>query len=320
MRLLFERDLTPHPQYAAFYEFLSLPQHKGGIGVNAFIHLGMHGTEEWLPGQNLGNDRESWSDELMDGIPNLYAYAANNPSESILAKRRGYGTLISYNVPPYGRAGLYLELANLKELLTEYRNSKSVDLRQPIWSNCLKAGIDAEVPLYINDEPFTDFDLPQDIHAGIFNEWIVNVGNYLDILQDRLFSSGLHVLGEIPSKSDMKSYLQAYFNNSLSDDECDTILVETTSEDLDLEENLLQKIFHFTQKHMHMFGNSKKTPEHSSIAVKSKMEEAKEIVSLLSKNTDEIDNILVGLNGGFVPPKPGGDLLRDGTSVLPTGR
>ena len=94
MRLLFERDLTPHPQYAAFYEFLSLPQHKCGIGINSFIHLGMHGTEEWLPGQNLGNDRESWCDELMNGTPNLYAYAANNPSESILAKRRGYGTRV----------------------------------------------------------------------------------------------------------------------------------------------------------------------------------------------------------------------------------
>jgi cobalamin biosynthesis Mg chelatase CobN len=43
-------------------------------------------------------------------LPHLYIYAANNPSESMLAKRRGYGVLISHNVPPYGRAGLYKEL------------------------------------------------------------------------------------------------------------------------------------------------------------------------------------------------------------------
>lgn len=54
-------------------------------------------------GQPLGNDRKSWSDELLGSLPNMYIYAANNPSESILAKRRGYGTLVSYNVPPYGR-------------------------------------------------------------------------------------------------------------------------------------------------------------------------------------------------------------------------
>ena len=55
----------------------------------------------------------------MGDLPNIYAYACNNPSESILAKRRGYGTLVSYNVPPYGRAGLYMELASLKELLED---------------------------------------------------------------------------------------------------------------------------------------------------------------------------------------------------------
>ena len=48
-----------------------------------------------------------------------YIYAANNPSESIVAKRRGYGTIVSYNVPPYGRAGLYKELANLRELVRD---------------------------------------------------------------------------------------------------------------------------------------------------------------------------------------------------------
>ena len=50
-------------------------------------------------------------------LPNVYVYACNNPSESIIAKRRGYGTIVSYNVPPYGRAGLYKQLAELKALL-----------------------------------------------------------------------------------------------------------------------------------------------------------------------------------------------------------
>jgi CobN/Magnesium Chelatase len=40
----------------------------------------MHGTVEWLPGQPLGNDRQSWSDELLGELPNIYVYAANNPS------------------------------------------------------------------------------------------------------------------------------------------------------------------------------------------------------------------------------------------------
>lgn len=51
MRLLFERDLTPHPQYAAFYKWL---QHD--YAADAVLHFGMHGTVEWLPGAPLGKD------------------------------------------------------------------------------------------------------------------------------------------------------------------------------------------------------------------------------------------------------------------------
>ncbi|HSM81372.1 MAG TPA: cobaltochelatase subunit CobN, partial [Nodosilinea sp.] len=102
MRLMFERDLTPHPQYAAFYKWL-----QNEFEADAVVHFGMHGTVEWLPGSPLGNTGYSWPDILLGDLPHLYVYAANNPSESMLAKRRGYGVLISHNVPPYGRAGLY---------------------------------------------------------------------------------------------------------------------------------------------------------------------------------------------------------------------
>ncbi|CAM9794933.1 unnamed protein product, partial [Ectocarpus sp. 13 AM-2016] len=62
MRLMFERDLTPHPQYAAFYEWLRGDQ---GFGAQAVVHLGMHGTVEWLPGSPLGNTRGTWPDALL---------------------------------------------------------------------------------------------------------------------------------------------------------------------------------------------------------------------------------------------------------------
>ena len=209
MRLLFQRDLTPHPQYCACYEFMTLAEEDGGIGSQSVIHLGMHGTVEWLPGQPLGNDRQSWSDELLGGIPNIYVYAANNPSESILAKRRGYGTLVSYNVPPYGRAGLYLELANLKDLIGEYRTGASDDLKQPIWSTCQRCGIDTEVPLFLIEEDdesrVTDPELPESLSSDNFDRWIKDVSDYLEVLQQRLFSSGLHVLGSKPSADDLKS-------------------------------------------------------------------------------------------------------------------
>lgn len=120
MRLLFERDLTPHPQYAAFYKWLDCE-----FGADAVIHFGMHGTVEWLPGSPLGNTGFSWSDVLLGSMPNIYVYACNNPSESIIAKRRGYGTIVSHNVPPYGRAGLYKQLLEVRSLVAEYRSVKN---------------------------------------------------------------------------------------------------------------------------------------------------------------------------------------------------
>jgi magnesium chelatase subunit H len=200
MRLLFERDLTPHPQYVAAYEWLRLPETNGGIGAQTIVHLGMHGTVEWLPGQPLGNDRNSWSDELIGDLPNIYVYAANNPSESILAKRRGYATIVSYNVPPYGRSGLYLELATLKEMLDEYRtmskDGADKELCQTIYDCCQRTGMVNDCPLLADpkdqESVVTDSELPDSIYDNnAFAIWMLKLSDYLNILQDRLFSSGL---------------------------------------------------------------------------------------------------------------------------------
>jgi magnesium chelatase subunit H len=70
MRLLFQKDLTPHPQYCAFYEWL-----KQDYGAHAVIHCGMHGTYEWLPEAQTA--QQTWPDLLMGYMPNLYIYAAS---------------------------------------------------------------------------------------------------------------------------------------------------------------------------------------------------------------------------------------------------
>jgi magnesium chelatase subunit H len=122
-------------------------------------------------------------------------------AESILAKRRGYGTIVSYNVPPYGRAGLYLELANLKELVEEYRATAAngiadKSLSQSIFDSAQRTGMVNDVPLLLDrldkTTVFTEADLPDAaFESGAFGDWILRLTDYLSILQDRLFSSGL---------------------------------------------------------------------------------------------------------------------------------
>jgi magnesium chelatase subunit H len=280
MRLMFEKDLTPHPQYTAFYQWLQKEFQPGAI-----VHFGMHGTVEWLPGSPLGNTGYSWSDILLGDLPNLYIYAANNPSESILAKRRGYGVLISHNVPPYGRAGLYKELMILRDLIGEFREDpeKNYALRDSICQKIIDTGIDRDCPFTEGEKQGIDFSLE---NAKLFSRYaltayFVKVYQYLQVVEQRLFSSGLHTLGEAPDEDGLRGYLEAYFEN-LSEKEFKAII---TGEELN-----------------------------------ERVKEGIEIRQLLARNEEEITNLIRGLNGEYVPPAPGGDLLRDGTGVLPTGR
>ncbi|MGH9882919.1 MAG: cobaltochelatase subunit CobN [Pyrinomonadaceae bacterium] len=118
MRLMMARGGAPHHGFMAFYAYLSKI-----LNVDAVVHVGTHGAMEFMPGKQLGLSGECWPDRLMDELPNIYLYSVNNPSEGSIAKRRSYAELISYLTPPIENAGLYRELAALKDLLTAYRQT-----------------------------------------------------------------------------------------------------------------------------------------------------------------------------------------------------
>jgi magnesium chelatase subunit H len=294
MRLMFERDLTPHPQYAAFYKWL---EHE--FKADAVIHFGMHGTVEWLPGSPLGNTGYSWSDILLSNLPNLYIYAANNPSESILAKRRGYGVLISHNVPPYGRAGLYKELVALRELISEYREDpdQNFALKEVICKKIADTGLASDCPFAELKEMgmALTYENVRLLGDDKFIRYLGELYAYLQVIENRLFSSGLHVLGEAPDQEALLSYLRAYFGEALSPEAIDHIACG---------------------KEIHSL-NGMEPPDEQKVALQ---QEASQIVTLLAQTTEECSNLLRALNGEYIPPAPGGDLLRDGPGVLPTGR
>lgn len=120
MRLMMARSGSPHHGFMAFYTYLSKV-----LNVDGVIHFGTHGALEFMPGKQVGLSGECWPDRLIDEMPNFYVYSVNNPSEGSIAKRRSYAELISYLTPPIENAGLYRELATLKDLLMAYRQSGS---------------------------------------------------------------------------------------------------------------------------------------------------------------------------------------------------
>jgi len=118
MRMLMAKSGAPHHGFMAFYTYL-----QKVFLADAVVHVGTHGAMEFMPGKQVGMSGDCWPDRLIGELPNLYIYSVNNPSEGTIAKRRSYAELISYLTPPIENAGLYRELASLKDLVMNYRQS-----------------------------------------------------------------------------------------------------------------------------------------------------------------------------------------------------
>ena len=124
MRLLFEGRFTPTHAFSAFYRWL-----REDFGAHACVHFGTHGALEFMPGKQIGLSGDCWPERLIGDLPNIYLYAANNPSEGLIAKRRSGATLVSYLTPPLARSGLHKGLGDLKALVERWRSSPSEDER-----------------------------------------------------------------------------------------------------------------------------------------------------------------------------------------------
>ncbi|MGR3514596.1 MAG: magnesium chelatase subunit H [Paracoccaceae bacterium] len=117
MRLLFEKGFAPTHAFVQFYLWL-----RNTFEADVLLHFGMHGALEFMPGKQAGLGARDWPDRLIGEMPNVYLYAANNPSEATLAKRRSGAVTVSHLTPPLATAGLYKGLAELKDSLTRWRS------------------------------------------------------------------------------------------------------------------------------------------------------------------------------------------------------
>ncbi|WP_299752003.1 magnesium chelatase subunit H [uncultured Tateyamaria sp.] len=122
MRLLFEKGFAPTHAFTTFYLWL-----RNTYQADAVVHFGMHGALEFMPGKQAGLGAQDWPDRLIGEMPNIYLYAANNPSEASLAKRRSNAVTITHLTPPLAQSGLYKGLAELKDSLCRWREMDGTD-------------------------------------------------------------------------------------------------------------------------------------------------------------------------------------------------
>jgi magnesium chelatase subunit H len=344
MRLLFDKANTPHHQYALFYRWIS-----EGFGADAVVHMGMHGTAEWMPGVQLGVTDQCWPDQLLGTLPNFYVYPINNPAEANIAKRRGYATIVGHAIPPYGRAGLYKELQALKDLLEEARE-QTAGGREQLDGSSVQAeaivqkiallNLDAELAQRA-DEPFGDF--------------VSRAYAYLRDLENTMIIDSLHVLGSAPPAEEQRTLIVEALKiprdgqpglGDLMHAACrmphaawphvatyaELLALARTGDPAALalrdqveaacNEFVERTVFkhesveHFTQTFstQHAARNTQHATLHTLATA------GKAMLAALQDNTQELDFLLKGLSGGYIPAAPGGDLIRDGMAVLPTGR
>lgn len=346
-------DLSPSHHYLAAYRWLDQT-----FGADAVIHLGKHGTLEWLPGKGLGLSSECAPDAVLGDLPLIYPFIVNDPGEGTQAKRRSHATIIDHLIPPMARADTYGELAKLEQLLDEYATVVALDpekvptVRAQIWSVIQAAQL------------HHDMHTPEMPGDDEFDEFVLHLDGYLCEIKDVQIRDGLHILGQAPSGEARINLvlsilratqmwggqkralpgLRSAIANNFGLDEADllarpgeTVEIPSTLKELvagpaksaadvvDLIEGLARDLV------IAMEANTWDPSAVSQVVMNifgikiPEIEQvlefaATQVVPRLDRTTDELGNLLHALDGGYVPTGPSGSPTRGLVNVLPTGR
>ena len=111
----------PRHAYVAFYLWLR------ARGTDALVHVGAHGTLEWLPGKSVALSDACWPEALIGAMPVIYPFIVNDPGEAAQAKRRIGAVTIGHVPPPLERTRTGAGLGRLEALLDEFSNADGLD-------------------------------------------------------------------------------------------------------------------------------------------------------------------------------------------------
>jgi magnesium chelatase subunit H len=354
MRLLFSRSASPHHGFAAYYTYL-----ERIWKADAVLHFGTHGSLEFMPGKQMGMSGDCYPDNLIGSIPNLYYYAANNPSEATIAKRRSYAETISYLTPPAENAGLYKGLKELSELIASYQTLKDSGRGVPIVNTIMDkariVNLDKDINLPEIDAKEMSGEERDNIVGSVY-------GKLMEI-ESRLLPCGLHVIGKPPSAEEAIATLVNIASLDRQEEELlglPRIIANSIGRDLDqiyaqsdrgilADVQLLQEITLATRtavsalvqektdaagrvslvSQLNFFNMGKKEPWVEALhkagypkVDNSALKPLFEYLEFCLQQVcadNELGGLLKGLEGEYILPGPGGDPIRN-PDVLPTGK
>merc|ERR1711966_39720 len=348
-RLLFAKSAGPHHGFAAYYTYL-----EKIFEADAVLHFGTHGSLEFMPGKQVGMSGTCYPDRLINSLHSAYLYAANNPSEATIAKRRSYSATVSYLTPPAENAGLYKGLKELKELISSYQGLRENDGRGPAiinsivstaWTCNLDKDIEDLPPLEGYDAKNDTLERRDEIAGKVYSQIMQ--------IESRLLPCGLHTVGVPPSADEAVATL-GIIAASVGRDINDVYRGNNNGVLVDVELN--EKIVQASRAAVGALAQQSTDASGRVKDVKNFFDEAGGFLSNLMGGkkpwtqsvidsgfpnvTDEqfapvftylefclkqivaeneLGGIMQLLNGEFLMPAPGGDPIRN-PDVLPTGR
>ena len=340
-------DMAPTHHYIAYYRWI-----RDVFQADAVLHLGKHGTLEWLPGKGIGLSPSCYPEVALDDLPLFYPFIINDPGEGSQAKRRAHATIVDHLIPAMTTADSYGDIARIEQLMDEHYQCQTLDpaklplLEAQIWEVVQQAELHR--------------DLGIDSQPDDFAEFILEIDGYLCELKDAQIKDGLHILGETPSDEQMVGLLCALtrldiggipsLRRSIAEafgmdyslltddlagtpaisvpftlDQLDDSPVRTNGDILERIETLCRLAYGALLESgfrsedvgamvMHLLGHSDPQTQRVLQYV------ANSIYPALMRTPDEIGNLLRGLDGEFVPPGPSGAPTRGMANILPTGR
>ncbi len=308
-------DLPPPHHYLAFYRWLATPTAAGGWGADAIVHLGKHGTVEWLPGKALAPSAGCYPDAAIAELPFFYPFVVNDPGEGTQAKRRTHAVIVDHLPPPLTRADTYDDLARLEQLLDALANAEAMDpakapvLRDQVWELLVAAEIHRDLEL---GDAAPDDDTFADI--------VLEVDGYLCALKDAQIRGGLHVLGQAPTGEQLIDLVLAVTRLPQADVPAlrATVAAELALDLADAGRVEVDRIEARAREHVEALAatgwDATSTDDRTLRWVSTTL------VPALERTTDEIDHLMGGLAGRHVPAGPSGAPSRGAANVLPTGR
>ena len=209
-------DLPPPHNYHALYRWLREPA-PAGFGADAIVHVGKHGTLEWLPGKAVGQGPTCFPGQFLSGLPLVYPFIINDPGEGAQAKRRTHAVIVDHMTPPMTSAGAYGDLAELAQLIDEYYQVELLDpsktplLQRQIWDVLQRANLGSDLEVLLNrnsaghthawDPALTEDGTPvsmTEMRGKDFAHLMQEIDGYLCELAGAQIRDGLHILGQVP--------------------------------------------------------------------------------------------------------------------------